>query len=253
MEPTSNCSSASGGALFAGAAAVMQLVESETLILYHTDLRGQWPEASTQEFAARLPYARRLRLRGGRAADRASIAGIALALRALSRLMHRAVRAGEIVFAPGQKPQLATTALAAAAGATGATGATALAGATALVGATAPAGAGPDFSISHSGPWVGCAAVAHGRVGFDVELGTHAPRAQWVLREAALKATGEGIRAAPAARELRPSDGRVHWRGESWHVQRVELFAGASACVVSSLAVREIEARALALAELFAP
>jgi len=45
----------------------------------------------------------------------------------------------------------------------------------------------------------------------------------------------------------------VHWRGESWHVQRVELFAGASACVVSSLAVREIEARALALAELFAP
>ena len=247
MEPTSNCSSASGGALFAGAAAVMQLVESETLILYHTDLRGQWPEAPAQALAARLQYARRLRLRGGRAADRASIAGIALALRALSRLMHRAVRAGEIVFAPGQKPQFAATALAAAAGATGAT---ALAGAT---GATALAGAGPDFSISHSGPWVGCAAVARGRVGFDVELGTHAPRAQWVLREAALKATGEGIRAAPAARELRPSDGRVHWRGECWHVQRLEMFAGASACVVSSLAVREIEARAFGLAELFAP
>jgi phosphopantetheinyl transferase len=238
VEPTSNCSSASGGALFAGAAAVMQLVESETLILYHTDLRGQWPEAPAQALAAGLPYARRLRLRGGRAADRASIAGIALALRALSRLMHCAVRAGEIVFAPGQKPQLAATALAAAAGATG---------------ATALADAGPDFSISHSGPWVGCAAVARGRVGFDVELGTHASRAQWVLREAALKATGEGIRAERAARELRPSDGRVHWRGECWHVQRLEMFAGASACVVSSLAVREIEARAFALAELFAP
>jgi hypothetical protein len=246
VEPTSNCSSASGGALFAGAAAVMQRVESETLILYHSDLRGQWPESAAQAFAARLPYARRLALRGGRAADRASLAGIALALRALSRLMHRAVRATEIVFAPGQKPQLAASALAAAAGAAYAAGAPHTTRATTL------ARSGPDFSISHSLPWVGCAAVARGRVGFDIELGTDERRAQWVLREAALKATGEGIGAAQAARELQAVDAGVQWRGARWHVQRLEMFAGASACVVSSLAVREIEACAVALAELFA-
>jgi hypothetical protein len=247
VEPTSNCSSASGGALFAGAAAVMQLVESETLILYHTDLRGEWPEAAARAFAACLPYARRLALRGGRAADQASLAGIALALRALARLMHRAVRADEIVFAPGQKPQLAAPALGAAAGASRA------AGAAGAAGATAPARALPDFSISHSLPWVGCAAMARGRVGFDVELGTQARVEQWVLREAALKATGEGIRAAQEARELRSGDGRLQWRGECWHVRRLEMFAGASACVVSSIAVDEIEARAVALTELFAP
>src|SRR5438105_1988658 len=42
VEPMSNCSSASGGWVCADAAAVMQAVESQTLILYHTDLRGEW-------------------------------------------------------------------------------------------------------------------------------------------------------------------------------------------------------------------
>jgi len=47
VEPMSNCSSASGGWVCAGAAAVMQAVESQTLILYHTDLRGEWPRELT--------------------------------------------------------------------------------------------------------------------------------------------------------------------------------------------------------------
>jgi hypothetical protein len=242
VEPTSNCSSASGGALFAGAAAVMQLVESQTLILYHTDLRGQWPQGPAQAFAARLPYARRLALRSLRATDHASLAGIALALRALGPLLGRAVGAAEIVFAHGEKPRLAcASALTAASAARDARPAV----------TAAPRGACPDFSISHSGHWVGCAAMARARVGFDVELGTDARRARWVVREAALKATGEGIRALPEARQLRVVSGRVRWRGELWHVQQLELFAGAAACVVSSRAVREVDARAIALEELF--
>ncbi len=239
----SNCRSASGGALFAGAAAVMQLIESETLILYHTDLRGQWPEAPAQAFAARLPYARRLALRASRASDHASLAGLALALRALGQLLGRAVGAAEIVFAHGQKPRFAC--------ASALTDASARrAGRAALT--LAPAGACPDFSISHSGHWVGCAAMARARVGFDVELGTDARHAQWVVREAALKATGEGLRALPEARQLRALAGRLRWRGEVWHVRQLELFAGAAACVVSSRPVRELDTRGIALEELFA-
>src|SRR3981081_426642 len=48
VEPMSNCSSASGGWVCADAAAVMQAVESQTLILYHTDLRGEWPRAAAR-------------------------------------------------------------------------------------------------------------------------------------------------------------------------------------------------------------
>jgi phosphopantetheinyl transferase len=225
VEPTSNCSSASGGALFAGAAAVMQAVESQTLILYHTDLRGQWPQAGAQAFAARLPYARRLRVRADHPAQRASLAGTALALRALSRLTRRTVRAGEIVFAAGQKPRLAA--------------------------AGARAAPGPDFSVSHSGPWVGCAAVARGCVGFDVELGAGARSAQWVLLEAALKATGEGVRALHEVRALRARAGQLRWRGQAWQVHRLEVFTEAAACIVTSLPAAEIETRAIALEELF--
>jgi phosphopantetheinyl transferase len=114
------------------------------------------------------------------------------------------------------------------------------------------AGACPDFSIAHSGHWVGCAAMARARVGFDVELGTDARRTQWVVREAALKATGEGLRALPEARQLHALAGRLRWRGELWHVRQLELFAGAPACVVSSRPVRELDTRAIALEELFA-
>jgi phosphopantetheinyl transferase len=203
----------------------MQAVESETLILYHTDLRGQWPEAAARAFAKRLPYARRLAAAADGDGERASVAGVALALRALAHLLGRAVRAGEIVFARGAKPRLAGE------------------------------GAAADFSISHSGPWVGCAAVASGQVGFDVELGDDSRRSEWVLREALLKAAGVGLRALEDTRALHSAGARaagLEWRGTWWHLQRLELFAGAAACVVSSRPVRAIEARALAPQELFA-
>jgi hypothetical protein len=229
----------------------MQAVESETLILYHTDLRGQWPEGAAQAFAARLPYARRLALRASRASDRASLAGVALAVRALGRLLGRTVGAGEIVFARGHKPHLACPAERALAGVPRA--ARAVGAAAPAAAACAHSGAWPDFSISHAAHWVGCAAVACGRVGFDIELGTDARQARWVLLEAALKATGEGVRALPAARQLRAVAGRMRWRDELWQVERLEQFAGAVACVVASHAARRIDARAVALEELFAP
>jgi hypothetical protein len=221
----------------------MQAVESETLILYHTDLRGQWPEAAARAFTGRLPYGRRLALRAGGAPQRASLAGIALALHALTRLLGRRVRAGELVFAAGRKPCLAQHGERAAAAAAGAP----------LAVAAARHSAAPDFSISHAACWVGCAALTRGRVGFDVEA-DRAPRsADWVVREALLKASGAGLGAAREVSTLEVHDGCVDWRAVRWYVQRPELFAGACACVVSEVAVRRIEAQRLALAELFDP
>jgi hypothetical protein len=115
--------------------------------------------------------------------------------------------------------------------------------------AAAAAGEEPDFSISHSGPWVGCAAVAHGLVGFDVELGTEARLTAWAAREAALKACGARL---TEAREVELVEGGALWRGVALRALPLELFPGAAACVMTSLPVRRLVARALPLAELFA-
>ena len=196
----------------------MQAVESQTLILYHTDLRGQWPESAARALAARLPYGKRLALGADGPHERASLAGIALALRALDALLDRAVSPGELVFAEGEKPRLARE-------------------------------SGADFSISHSGPWVGCAAVASGRVGFDVEMGDGERVTEWVAREAALKAWGAGLR---AVQEVSSSAEGVRSGGVLWHARTLPLFPGASACVMTSYAVRGLSACALSLEELFA-
>src|SRR2546429_8528259 len=91
VEPMSNCSSASGGWVCADAAAVMQAVESQTLILYHTDLRGEWPRDAARALPARLPYPKRLATGADTPGARASLAGIAHALRAPRALPGRAV------------------------------------------------------------------------------------------------------------------------------------------------------------------
>jgi phosphopantetheinyl transferase len=219
----------------------MQAVESQTLILYHTDLHGQWPEAAARAFAARLPYARRLALGSRSAAARASLAGIALALQALARLLGRRVPLSEILFAQGAKPRLAPPAALVA-------GDTRLAPRRLSRGAD---GTAVDFSISHAGPWVACAALAGGRVGLDVEIGSDERIADWVLREAILKASGEGLRALRESQDLTVHEGRMRWRGESWHVRRLAGFDGASACIVCSREVPPVESHALPLAELF--
>ena len=203
----------------------MQAIESQNLILYQTDLRGQWPQGPARAFAARLPYARRLALSSGSAAAHASLAGIALALRALTRLLGRRVHPGEMLFAQGEKPHLASPAARAASGA--------------------------DFSISHAGPWAACAALARARIGLDLEMGGDERVADWVLREAALKASGEGLRALHEMQDVSVHGGRLSWRGELWHVRRPAGFAGASACIVSSDEIAAVESNALGLAELF--
>jgi hypothetical protein len=227
----------------------MQAIESRKLISFYTDLRGAWPEPSARAFTAHLPYARRLALRAMRSESRASLAGIALALRALARLIGRTVRAGELVFARGEKPRLATATVHRlhACGEAPATLARSLRPSEDI----AADDIAVDFSISHAGPWVACAALARGCVGFDLEMGTDARVAAWVLREAALKAGGEGLRALKEVEDLHVREGRMHWRGGVWHVRRLEGFEGASACVVSSIDVEAIETHPVELAELF--
>ncbi|HXZ60978.1 MAG TPA: hypothetical protein VEG26_12425 [Steroidobacteraceae bacterium] len=202
----------------------MQAVESQTLILYHSDLRGQWPQEAARQLAARLPYAKRLEVSAHAARAPATLAGVALALRSLERLTGVRVAPGELAFPEGGKPHLAR--------------------------AAAAAGDEPDFSISHSGPWVGCAAVAHGRVGFDVELGSEARLAAWAAREAALKACGAGL---AEARDVELIGSGARCRGVTLYATRPALFAGAAACIMTSLPVSDLEAHAVPLAELFAP
>ena len=184
---------------------------------------------------------RRLALGSGSAAARASLAGIALALHALARLLGRRVPLSEILFAHGAKPRLAPPAALVA-------GEGRLAPRRLSRGAD---GSAVDFSISHAGPWVACAALAAGRVGLDLETGSDERIAGWVLREAILKASGEGLRALRELQDLTVHEGRVHWRGESWHVRRLAGFVGASACIVCSREVAAVASNALPLAELF--
>lgn len=202
----------------------MQAVESQTLILYHSDLRGQWPEEAARALAARLPYAKRLEVAARAATAPATLAGVALALRALTRLTGARVAPGELVFPDGGKPRLARPATA--------------------------SGAGPDFSVSHSGPWVGCAAVAHGLVGFDVEVGDDARLAAWAAREAAIKACGAPL---SEARDVELLEGGARCRGVALEALPLELFPGAAACVMTSLPAGRLEARSVPLAELFTP
>jgi hypothetical protein len=197
----------------------MQAVETETLILYHTDLRGEWPEERARALAVRLPYRKRLAVGSSSARARESLAGIALALRALSAVMRRDVRPHELVFPDAGKPHLTRTAASDA-----------------------------DFSIAHSAPFVGCAALGHGRVGLDIELGDGAPLSQRVAREAALKAAGLTLAAYP---EVELEAGGACCRGAHWHARALSDFAGASACLMTSRRIARLEARAVALAELF--
>ncbi len=201
----------------------MQAVESQTLILYHTELRGQWPDAAARALAAQLPYAKRLEVAAHAAAAPATLAGVALALHALEHVTGTPIAPRELAFPDGGKPH--------------------------LIRAVAAAGDGPDFSISHSGPWVGCAAAAHGLVGFDVEVGTEPRLAAWAAREAALKACGAGL---AEAREVELIEAGARCRGVTLAALPLELFPGAAACLMTSLPVGRLEARALTLAELFA-
>jgi len=175
-----------------------------------------------------------------RSESRASLAGIALALRTLRALLGRMIEPREIVFAQGEKPRLAAPG--------------ALASGESLAACTRGTRcdeASADFSIAHAGPWAACAALRSGRIGLDIEMGTEPRIADWVVREAALKASGEGLRAFTEVKDLAMHAHRLHWRGEAWHVRRLGGFAGACACLVSTLELHEVETHKIELAELF--
>jgi phosphopantetheinyl transferase len=197
----------------------MQAVETQTLILYHTDLSDHWPEEAARALAARLPYLKRLSVASGGEAGRASLAGVALALRALAAVLGRSVMASEIVFAQDAKPRLGGP------------------------------GAQADFSIAHSAALVGCAAVRGAQVGFDVEQGTDEHLDSWVTREATVKAAGLGMR---AVHEVTLAAGGALCRGARWYGRRVDAFPGATACVMTSAPSAALQVRRFALAELFA-
>ena len=129
---------------------------------------GDAPEAALDALLAVLPYGRRLELEARDAVARqAGLAGVALALAALSRLRGAPVRAAELAFPQGGKPVLQ---------------------------------GGPDFSVSHAGGAVGVAAVGAGTAGFDLEplvdVADRARLERWTATEAVLKAAGRGLRDA---------------------------------------------------------
>jgi hypothetical protein len=95
--------------------------------------------------------------------------------------------------------------------------------------------------------------MAYARVGFDIEAGTDTRIADWVVREALLKATGEGLRALHAVRAVGIASATVSWRGSPWHLTRLACFPGAAACIASSAPVAVLEHSAVSLQELFTP
>jgi phosphopantetheinyl transferase len=142
---------------------------------------------------------------------------VALALRALARATGQPVQAAQLVFGADEKPQLA--------------------------------GGAADFSIAHSGPYVGCAALRGARVGLDLEFGSDARLENWVAREAVVKAAGLGMR---AVNEVQFTAAGAHCRGATWHARTLAQFPGAAACAMTSVPVQAVVASAVPLAELFA-
>jgi phosphopantetheinyl transferase len=226
----------------------MQVTENDTVILYYSHLSGDWPDERATLFARSLPYAKRLATDAQEIEGRRTLAGVSLARRALAALLGRDVPARDFAFPEGGKPHVAGA---------------------------------PDFSIAHSGLWVGCAAVAMGRIGFDVEIeqpdieqtvrllcgpeeaSTLTPQsalARWVATEAALKAFGASVREAPQV-EFRAEQGlhparasqpaRAFFRGEPLHGTPVDAFEGAAACIMTSRPIRAVDLRNVPLTDLF--
>jgi hypothetical protein len=214
----------------------MQVTENDTVILYYSHLSGDWPDERATLFARSLPYAKRLATDAQEIEGRRTLAGVSLARRALAALVGHEVPARDFAFPEGGKPHVAGA---------------------------------PDFSIAHSGLWVGCAAIAMGRIGFDVEIeqpgieqtvrvlcgpeeaSTLTPQsalARWVATEAALKAFGATVREAPQV-EFRA--GQAFFRGEPLHGTPIDGFEGAAACVMTSRPIRAVDLRNVPLADLY--
>jgi hypothetical protein len=143
-------------------------VPENRVILAYSHQPRQLPARLHAALRERLPYGRRMRLRGDLRAQALTLVGIELARRLLGQAVGREVAAAALRFPWGGKPHAPGL---------------------------------PDFSISHSGAWVGCAVATAGRVGFDLECAGATPAhalADWTAREAVLKAAGATLAAAAA-------------------------------------------------------
>mgnify|MGYP003694796385 CR=1 FL=1 len=117
----------------------------------------------------------------------------------------------------------------------------------AAAGGTPPAW---DFSVSHSGPFVGIALrSAARRSGSILSLAaTRLP--EWVAREAVVKAAGLGVR---TLRDVQLTAAGAHAAALRAGTRTLERLPGAAACLMTSTAVRELLVREVPLAELFGP
>lgn len=157
------------------------------VILAYSHQPGQLPPRLHALLRERLPYGRRMRLRGDLAAQALTLVGIELARRLLGRVAGREIAVAELRFPFGAKPQAPGL---------------------------------PDFSISHAGGWVGCAVATAGRVGFDLECaGAAATRdlADWTAREAVLKAAGGAL---DAAMQVQVDGAEAGFVGRRWRLLR---------------------------------
>jgi phosphopantetheinyl transferase len=208
----------------------MNTIERNEGRLFYTDLRGHWPVEARGRLLAALPAERRRTLGAASGARHASLAGIALALEALRAACGREVLPRQLEFPPRGKPLLP---------------------------------GGPDFSISHSGPWAACAVVSAGRVGCDVEcVAPELPAAlrlivaepdpvlatrEWAAREAALKVFGDSVRNVA---DVRVSGSSAHHRGQRLHVLACGQFPGAEAVVVTTAPLASLMPTFVALRDL---
>jgi phosphopantetheinyl transferase len=140
-------------------------------IILHASLRlpspAHWDEALLQA----LPYAQRLELaRRSTEARRASLSALGLTLMAAERIGRRSYSPSAFSFPEDGKPVLR---------------------------------GGPRFSVSHTASRVACIASLTSECGLDIEeTGAHPAAAKvlqlerWTATEAALKAAGQGLRAA---------------------------------------------------------
>jgi phosphopantetheinyl transferase len=186
------------------------------VILAYSHQPRQLPPRLHAALRERLPYGRRMRLRGDLRAQAQTLVGIELARRLLAQASGREVATADLRFPYGGKPR-------------------------------APGLA--DFSISHCGAWVGCAVATAGRVGFDLEraaAGAARDPADWAAREAVLKAAGGTL--DEAARVEFDGAGAV-FAGQRWRllappappgcVARVALEGPAELELVPLMAITE--------------
>jgi 4'-phosphopantetheinyl transferase len=182
-------------------------------IIYYRSLDGSLAAALRARWLVRLPYGKRREVeRSSAGAASATLAGIDLLAHAARALGYPAFDAGQLEFPARGKPRWP---------------------------------GGPEFSISHAGGYVACAAARGARVGIDLEVrgrvrpevlrrvasaaelarfGRHADGATrlWTRKEAVVKAEGGSVFEAAAVVVHEDS---ADFRGRRWYFAGPEQLA----------------------------